>query len=67
MENYKGPTIKQTGWSSAEVTYLYNETTVWNVNYSTVDTKYLVFSFVALAVYAVEAAVLLLSPPPQEG
>lgn len=61
MENYKGPTIKQTGWSGAEVTYFYNETTVWHVNYSTFDTKYLVFSFIALAVYLIEIAVLLLS------
>ena len=66
MKNYESPTIESAGSGSVEGTYLYYETTVWHTNHSTVDTKYLVFSFTALAVYAIEVAFLLLSNPPEE-
>lgn len=68
MQNYESPTIESAGGSGEILgTYLYNETTVWHVNYSTVDTKYLVFSFTALAVYLIEIAILVLSPSSEEG
>ncbi|MGC9001304.1 hypothetical protein [Caldisericum sp.] len=66
MQNYESPTIESAGSGSIKGTYLYYETTVWHTQNSTVDTKYLVFSFAALAVYALEIAFLLLSNPPEE-
>ncbi|PIV56073.1 MAG: hypothetical protein COS15_02355 [Caldiserica bacterium CG02_land_8_20_14_3_00_36_38] len=67
MKNYESPTIEQAGGSDVQGTFLYHETTVWNTNNSTVDTTYLIFSHLALAVYIFEVAVLLLSNPPEEG
>jgi hypothetical protein len=60
MKNYESPTIEAAGESGVQG--LYYETNVWHTNNWTVDTKALVFSFAALAVYALELAVLLLSP-----